>query len=222
MMPIDPDRRHRRSIRLRGYDYAQAGAYFVTICARQHQSLFDDETLRQIAEECWLAIPNFNPGVELDEWVVMPNHLHGIVVFVGEQGAGEEGGFSNTPTAAGVGKPGVLSNTPTGAARTIDAGGRDVANRFSVMSPQRGTLGLVIRKYKAAVTGKCRGIDRFDFAWQSNYFEHIIRDEHELDVIRRYIASNPANWDLDRDNIANSEQRPPSEAVDDYLRDAGL
>jgi hypothetical protein len=113
---------------------------------------------------------------------------------------------------------GVLSNTPT----TSDGGTRDASNRLSVMSPQRGTLGLVIRKYKAAVTGRCRGIDRFDFAWQNNYYEHIVRNEHELEMIRRYIATNPATWMMDRDNCANSERRPQPQGVEDYLRDAGL
>jgi len=206
-MPFDPDRHHRRSMRLRGDDYAQAGAYFVTMCTDQRALFFDDVSLRQIAEECWLAIPEFNPGVELDEWVVMPNHLHGIVVLDGEQGV-----LSNTPTKSNTPTEGVLSNAPT----------RDVSNRFSVMSPQRGTLGLVIRKFKSAVTGKCRAIDRFDFAWQSNYYDHIVRNERELNAIRQYIANNPANWSLDRDNRANSEKRPPPKIVDDYLRDAGL
>jgi len=198
-MPFDPDRHHRRSIRLCGYDYSQAGAYFVTICTDQRQLFFDDAALRQIAEECWLAIPEFNPGVELDEWVVMPNHLHGIIVLDGEQGV-----FSNTPTK---------SNTPTE---------RDMSNRFSAMSPKRGTLGLVIRKFKSAITGKCRGINRLDFAWQSNYYDHIIRNERELHAIRQYIANNPANWNLDRDNRANSARRPPPQIVDDYLQDIGV
>jgi hypothetical protein len=105
-----------------------------------------------------------------------------------------------------------LSNAPT----------RDISNRFSVMSPQRGSLGLVIRKFKSAVTGKCRGIERFDFAWQSNYYDHIVRNERELNAIRQYIANNPANWNLDRDNCANLERHPPPKIVDDYLRDAGL
>lgn len=200
-MPFDPDRHHRRSMRLRGYDYSQAGVYFVTICTDNRELFFDDDALRQIAEECWLAIPEFNPGVELDEWVVMPNHLHGIVVLL------------NAPTKSNLPTKGVLSNAPTM---------RDTANRFSVMSPQRGTLGLVIRKFKSAVTGKCRDINRIDFAWQSNYYDHIVRNERELNAIRQYIANNPANWNLDHDNRANTERRPPPQIVEDYLRDAGL
>jgi len=199
-MPFDPERHHRRSMRLRGYDYSQAGAYFVTICTDNRELFFDDDILRQIAEECWLAIPEFNPGVELDEWVVMPNHLHGVLVLQ------DVGTFDKTSAE------GVFSNAPT----------RDKSNRFSVMSPQRGSLGLVIRKFKSAVTGKCRAINRFDFAWQSNYYDHIVRNERELNAIRQYIANNPAKWNLDRDNRANAERRPPPKIVEDYLRDAGL
>lgn len=85
-MPFESDCRRRRSIRLRGYDYTRAGVYFVTICTQGRELFFIDEAQRQIAEECWLAIPDFNPGVDLDEWVVMPNHLHGIIVFAGGEG----------------------------------------------------------------------------------------------------------------------------------------
>jgi REP element-mobilizing transposase RayT len=92
-MPFNPDRLHRCSIRLRGYDYAQAGAYFITICTNPRAPFFDDAALRQIAQGCWEAIPEFNPGIELDEWVVMPNHLHGILILPAEQGV-----LSNAPT----------------------------------------------------------------------------------------------------------------------------
>ncbi len=189
-MPFDPERHHRRSIRLRGYDYTQAGAYFVTIGTRQGELFFDDARLRQIAEECWLAIPDLNPGVELDEWVLMPNHLHGIIVLPG---------LHPTPVAP-----------------------RDLANRFSAMSPLRASLGLVVRKYKGAVTARCRAIDHSEFAWHRNYYEHIVRNERELNAIRRYIRNNPAHWTLDRDNPANSGKLPPPRILDDYLRDAGL
>lgn len=205
-MPYDSERHHRRSIRLRGYDYAQAGAYFVTMCTDRRALFFDEPLLRQIAEACWLAIPEFNPGVELDEWVVMPNHVHGIIVL-------DRGVLSDK---------GVLLNAPTDTgAPTTDAPTRDPKNPFSMMSPRRGTLGLVIRKYKGAVTGKCREINRFDFAWQRNYYEHIVRNEREMNAIRRYIANNPAKWDLDRDNIANAAHHPPPTDISDYLRDIG-
>lgn len=192
-MPSNPRTHHRRSVRLSAYDYGQVGAYFVTLCTCDRKTLFDDPKIREIAEACWLTIPHFDPAVELDEWVLMPNHMHAILVLGTNQG--------------------VLSNAPTR---------RIAGNRFSVMSPQRGTLGLVIRKYKSAVTGKCRAIDRFDFAWQRGYYEHVIRGERQLHAIREYITNNPANWDLDCDNRANFVGHPRSRVIDDYLKDIAL
>jgi putative transposase len=80
-MKYDPDRNHRRSIRLEGYDYTQTCAYFVTICTRDRECLFDDPVLRRVAETCWLDVPRHFPKVALDEWVLMPNHFHGILVL---------------------------------------------------------------------------------------------------------------------------------------------
>jgi len=77
----DPDKHHRRSIRLQGYDYTQSGAYFVTIVTHGRELLFDDPVLRRVAETMWQRIPRHFPHVELDEWVVMPNHVHGIIVI---------------------------------------------------------------------------------------------------------------------------------------------
>lgn len=82
MMRYDPERHHRRSIRLKGYDYAQPGAYFVTICTRNKELFFEDDGLRIIAERCWLAIPEHFPYVQLDAWIVMPNHVHGVLWIV--------------------------------------------------------------------------------------------------------------------------------------------
>jgi REP element-mobilizing transposase RayT len=77
-----PLKHDRRSVRLEGYDYSQDGAYFVTICTRDRALLFENEEVRAIVEQCWLGIPDHFPTVQLDEWVIMPNHLHGIVVIV--------------------------------------------------------------------------------------------------------------------------------------------
>jgi REP element-mobilizing transposase RayT len=170
-------RRHRRSIRLNGYDYVQTGAYFVTLCTHDRLLFFENATTRKIAEECWLEIPEHFPAVELDEWVVMPNHLHGIIV-------------RDNDTV----RRGVQLNAPTTASR-------DPQNPFSIMSPRRNTFGLIIRTYKAAVTTQCRRAN-LDFGWQRNYYEHVIRDEVDLARIRQYIANNPAQWKLDENNPA--------------------
>ncbi len=80
-MPPLREGHNRRSIRLKGYDYSQDGAYFVTICTHDETCLFDDPDLRRIVAECWLAIPDHFPFIELDCWVIMPNHLHGILTI---------------------------------------------------------------------------------------------------------------------------------------------
>jgi REP element-mobilizing transposase RayT len=93
-MTFDPERRHRRSIRLQEYDYAQAGAYFLTICARDRGCLFADihtgaaqlTAIGEVVTSCWEAIPEHFSLAELDAYVVKPNHLHGIVVLGGDPG----------------------------------------------------------------------------------------------------------------------------------------
>ncbi len=79
MRRFDPNKHHRRSIRLRGYDYSRAGAYFVTIVTQERECLFDDVSLRRVIETYWRDIPRHFVNVSLDEWVVMPNHVHGSI-----------------------------------------------------------------------------------------------------------------------------------------------
>ena len=88
-MKYDPNKHHRRSIRLKGYDYTQVGAYFVTICTDNRECLFDEIVLRRVVETYWRTLPQHFPNVVLDEWVVMPNHLHGIVVITDDARRGE-------------------------------------------------------------------------------------------------------------------------------------
>ena len=210
IMKFDPFKHRHHSTRLRGYDYSQAGAYFVTICVQQHQCLFGDvvnaemdlNELGTIANECWLAIPEHFPYVELDEYVVMPSHAHGIVVI--------------TDDGAGVQRRDVQLNVPTSNAP------RDPSNPFSMMSPKHKTLSIIVRTYKAAVTTRCREMDCYDFVWQANYYDHIIRNEREWNAIAKYIYENPANWNADMDNPVNFKKQSPPKTVDDYWRDAAL
>lgn len=170
--PLPPPR--RRPIRLREYDYSLPGAYFVTICTQDRQAFFDDPAVRTIAEGCWREIPGHHQGVDLDEWVVIPNHVHGILWIVGKEG--------------------VQLNAPT-PEKTV--GDRGMAGRFSAMSPRRETLGVVVRTFKAAVTMLCRRNGHALFAWQRGYYEHVVRDEAGLNNVRQYIINNPSNWATD-------------------------
>lgn len=181
----DPDRHHRRSIRLKGYDYSSPGAYFVTICTHRQEPLFGEvgdgemvlSKFGQIAHDEWLASPNIRREIELDAFVVMPNHIHGIVWIV------------------------------------VGATGRSPLHGQSPLRP-RGpapkSLGAFVAGYKSAVTKRIN--QRRDTpghpVWQRNYWEHIVRTERALDAIRRYIADNPVRWSLDRYNPAATGRDP--------------
>lgn len=81
-MKYDPDRSHRRSIRLKGYDYSQAGAYFVTICTQSREPLLEDVGIRSMVQKWWDALPQKFPSVQTDQFVIMPNHIHGIIFIL--------------------------------------------------------------------------------------------------------------------------------------------
>ncbi|MGF1522371.1 MAG: hypothetical protein ACFBSF_08650, partial [Leptolyngbyaceae cyanobacterium] len=109
-MSYDPDKHHRRSIRLKNFDYASPGAYFITICAYRRRCLFGEiidgemhlNKLGHVVRDCWRAIPDHFSHVELDEWVVMPNHMHGIVIIVDDRGGiGISGGGMANPSPHG-------------------------------------------------------------------------------------------------------------------------
>lgn len=180
----DPEKHHRRSIRLKGYDYTQPGAYFVTICTQTRACLFgavaDGEMQlnnpAQIAKAAWDELPARFPSVRLDAFIVMPNHVHGIII-VGAQFIAPSDGFGTA---------------------TIDQGAINHAP----------TLGEMVRAYKAASTRLIRQAGTPDFAWQRNYYEHVVRDEESLSRIRRYILDNPAHWEFDRDNPAATTHEP--------------
>ncbi len=192
-MAYDPERHHRRSIRLKGYDYAQPGAYFITVCTQDRVCLFGDvvagemrlnEAGRMVSVE-WDTLPTRFPTVQLDEFVIMPNHIHGII------------GLCDAPVGAGL-VP--APNCP----------GPDRA-------PTRGapTLGGVVGAFKSLTTvSYTRGVTQSGWSpfpgrlWQRNYYEHIIRDEESLNHIRQYILDNPARWALDRENPAAVQPEP--------------
>jgi putative transposase len=173
-MPYDPDRHHRRSIRLQGYDYARAGAYSVTVCVHNRECLLSEivngevrlTEIGQIVIRAWDDLPLRFPGVELDTFVVMPNHIHGIIVI------------EDRPKQDATSSQGAASSAPT--------------------------LGLIVRAFKSIAAIACnRALDRADVPfWQRNYYEHVIRDEDDLNRIRCYIADNPACWPEDPENPA--------------------
>lgn len=169
---------YRRSIRLRGWDYTTPGAYFVTICTHQRQNLFEDGQFKAVVEDAWRLIPTHPHAshVRLDEWVVMPNHLHGILTL-------EERKVEAPP---GTGEETVLP--PTSSLQP---------------SNKAGSIGVIIGNFKSSVTKRIKNLRRGDRlqVWQRGYYDHIVRNERELEAIRRYVQENPLRWELDRDNL---------------------
>jgi putative transposase len=180
----DRTRHHRRSIRLPAYDYAQPGAYFVTICSQNRECLFGDvingemilNQRGEMVERTWRELAEHYSGVEVDAFVVMPNHVHGIIVLVG---AG--------PVGAGP-RACPDSGRPQGVAPTMSLA--DVVHRFKSLTTTRYRRGVLQDGWQP-FAGRL---------WQRNYYEHIIRDEEELGRIRQYIIDNPARWEDDIEN----------------------
>ena len=191
-MTYDPERHHRRSIRLPGYDYTAPGAYFVTLCVQdgvcalgeivEGQMMPSEES--RIVEACWADLPNHYPHVRLDAFVVMPNHVHGIIVLVGEGTVGA--GLKPAPTSP---YPDATKPVPT-----------------APNGPPRHGLPEIVRALKtfsARRINALRGSPGQPF-WQRNYYEHVIRNERELRAIREYIVHNPLRWELDREHPGRS------------------
>ena len=207
-MKYNPKIHHRRSIRLKGYDYSRPGAYFATICTHNRQCLFGRIADGQMAlnnagltaVQCWQAIPDHFPHVQLDAFVVMPNHVHGILFIVDTAAGAKNVGAKNfsplQPANAGAENVRAKDFSPP------DAPVR--AKDFSPLQPgqrPRGTsktLGSIIRGFKIGVTKWTRANTKIHDVWQPNYWEHIVRDEPELNRIREYIHNNPARWELDK------------------------
>ena len=176
------------STRLKHWDYGWNAPYFVTICTKNRVCFFGDvvngemilNDIGLIAEDCWLQIPEHFPFVKLGNHVVMPNHVHGIVVI--DKPDDERNVVVETPK---LGVSTTTTNMPT--------------NRTNAASEKwnPGTLGVIINQYKRAVTIRARKIHA-DFAWQSRFHDHIIRDDESFQRISAYIINNPLNWSKDQ------------------------
>ena len=205
-MKYNRDIHHRRSIRLNNYDYTNQGAYFVTICTCHRECLFGEiknshvELLPvgEIVNKEWNHIHDRHKNVELDAFVVMPNHIHGIIIINEHVGAPLAGTlYDATGALSHAGNQNNnISNKRAGA-----------ANRAGTSrAPARGapTLGDAIGSFKSLCTYRCRkSLLDVSKLWQRNYYEHVIRNDKEMNEIRFYIQNNPLQWDLDNDNPRN-------------------
>ena len=175
----DPEKRRRRSIRLRGWDYTRTGAYFVTICTRDRELFFDDPALADAALATWHELPNRFPTIILEEFVIMPNHVH-FIVWLNPVGAS-------------------LNDAPTNDAPTKD----QIGFHRPQWRKHAPALGEIIRTFKALITRHVRQMQpETPFGWQRNYYERVTRSEAELNALRQYISDNPTHWEEDLENPA--------------------
>lgn len=217
--PYDPEIPHRRSIRLRQYDYAQAGAYFVTICAQNRECLFGDVTDGEMRvnnaglmiKKWWVELNRKFPNVETDEHIVMPNHFHGIITIVN---VGADPCVRPDPNvcpnhASGQTRSGqTRRSAPTETNRSGAHTGAPLPNAIQWFKTM--TTNEYIRGVKTAKWPPFNG--RF---WQRNYYEHIIRDDDSLNHIREYIITNPAQWEFDRENPVGATRQVALPATKD-------
>ncbi|GBC99978.1 hypothetical protein HRbin17_02511 [bacterium HR17] len=200
-MRYDPEKHHRRSIRLKGYDYSREGAYFVTICTQDRLCLFGEvvegemrlNDAGQMVERWWVELNRKFPGVRTDEYIIMPNHFHGIIVIVGAD-------------------PCVCHDDEM------------VAHANQMGTHAGAPLPKIIQWFKTMTTNEyIRGVKQSGWTpfrrrlWQRNYYEHIIRNEDSLNRIRHYIATNPLRWHLDREN----PERLGKDEFDQWLKSFG-
>ena len=178
-------KRNRRSIRLRGHDYSLAGHYYVTVCVKNRQSILGDvchdkmilNATGEKVQFTWLDLPRHNKNIELDEFIVMPNHLHGIIIIVGAGSKpAQKHGHISIGNHVGAG----LEPAPT------DHGLSEIVRQFKTFSTKRinqinNTSGTPI--------------------WQRNYYDRIIRNDASLRGVRQYIQDNPVNWEDDVENM---------------------
>lgn len=197
------DPRHRRSVRLKDYDYGSAGAYFITICTHHRRPTLaniEGEELRlqaigRIVDEEWLRTGQLRRNVTLDEHIVMPNHFHAII-FIHD--TTETPSSSHSLLRQDLGRGELHTPTPDDepppSKRETSGTNRHMPNHPS------GTLGAIVRGFKAATTSQARkrGLLADVPLWQRNYYEHVIRSDEALRRIREYIPDNPRRWLEDR------------------------
>jgi len=190
MMKFDPKIHHRRSIRLKDYDYSQPGLYFVTIVTQNREYLFgeirDDEMVLNDAgvmvEKWFNELENKFPDIQCHTMVVMPNHFHCIVQNVG----------ADLRVCPGDSEPNQ---------------GEHIGSEPNQGEHTGSPLPVVVQWFKTMTTNEyIRGVknknwQRFNGKlWQRNYWEHIIRNENEYQQIAEYILQNPKKWAMDKLN----------------------
>jgi putative transposase len=208
-MPYDPKEHHRRSIRLKGYDYASPGWYYLTICTFERQFLFGEivrdqmrpSVIGEIARECWNEIPQHFPRATLDVSVVMPNHLHGILIL-GEEVGARHGVPPRRAAAFGQPVPGslavIVGQFKQAVTRRVEAqrGAAAAAQLYGHATAWPRDMPWHARTSEQGASRQRPALE----IWHKNYYEHVIDNEKDLQRIREYICTNPLRWRYDVEN----------------------
>lgn len=210
MNQYNPHIHHRRSIRLKGYDYSQEGLYFITICVQDRACLFGKiangkmalNDVGIIAENFWSEIPGHFPHAELHEYIIMPNHVHGIIEIIEKQH-----GVPDMRPSHGVALPDnndITVGTSHGMSQSNGMSQPPNINQFG--KPVSGSVSVIINQYKSSVKRWCNKNGHPYFQWQSRFHDHVIRDEQSHQRISDYIVNNPAKWADDKFNPNTNNQ----------------
>jgi putative transposase len=177
--------RQRKSPRLQGYDYTETGAYFITICTHNREMLFGEvvdggmrlNPIGKITDECWAQIPTHFPNIKIDCYVVMPNHVHGIVI--------------------------IETQEPVGTTHVSST----MSDSMRPNGPKAGSLGAIIGSYKGAVSRQINQVLNLETSriWQERFHDHIIRNSDALHQIQTYVQTNPARWKDDTFYVPGGE-----------------
>ncbi|MEX1002931.1 MAG: transposase [Crocinitomicaceae bacterium] len=197
-MAYNPTIHNRQSLRLKGYDYGAEGLYFLTICTQDRLHLFGDiknnemqlNSSGEIAKKCWLDIPMHFPHAHLHEFVIMPNHIHGIVEITENVGIVGSKKFS------------ALQYQPDISSQPYQPEKHGFSPAFK--SPSK-TIGSIVRGFKIGVTKWMRQNTTIHTIWQSNYYDHIIRNQSDYYRIAEYIIKNPQKWQTDKFNVEDGK-----------------
>ena len=210
-MQYDPQMHHRRTIRLPAWDYREAGAYFVTICTYGRECILVDHRIRRVLRRIWARTVAGGRFPGEGEFVVMPNHVHGIV-WIGAEGAasGGSGVGASRPRKRGDASPRKMVPLRENDRISLDGSPLRDGDVPSPRRAKRGSLGAVIASFKthsAIAVNRARNTPGAA-VWQRNYYERIIREEDELLRIREYIRDNPRLWAEDPENPTNLVGQP--------------
>ena len=200
MSKYNPKIHHRRSIRLKGYDYSQSGLYFITICCQDRRCRFGKvvngemilSDFGKIAYNEWAALQERFPNFDLDVFQIMPNHMHGIIVITHNMARTDGPNIPHIPVREPLA---VCQNIQNGEILAVSPTCDDTSNLI--------TVGAIVGAYKSIVNNKCLDLckaqnTKMGKLWQRNYYEHIIRNERAYSNISKYILENPIKWDGDK------------------------